>query len=87
MKGHAMFEDNKTQPPIELVDLILEFNPDASMAMITKVISQWGDLFDDRQISVQNAGKTDCTALNVRESGQQTYCPHLPTATSSARQE
>jgi hypothetical protein len=81
-----MFKVDRRQPPIELADLILEFNRDASREMIANVISQWGDLFDDRQTEFQNARKTDCAAANVWNSGQQTYCPHLPTATSSACQ-
>jgi hypothetical protein len=81
-----MFNEDKRQSPIELADLILEYNPGASMEMIANVISQWGDLFDDRQNEFQNARKTDCAAPNVWDSEQQTYCPHLPTASSSARQ-
>jgi hypothetical protein len=81
-----MFKDNKRQSPIELADLILEYNPGASMEMIASVISEWGDLFDDRQNEFQNARKRDCAAPNVWDSGQPTYCPHLPTATSATRQ-
>jgi hypothetical protein len=81
-----MFKVDRRQPPIELADLILEFNRDASREMIANVISQWGDLFDDRQNEFQTERKKDCAAPNGWESGQQTYCPHLPTAPSSARQ-
>jgi hypothetical protein len=78
---------NNRRSPIELADLILEYNPGASREMMAHVISEWGGLFDDRQIAVRNAGKTDCVASNGQGSGQPTYCPHLPTATSATRQE
>ena len=74
-----MFKKNNRLSSIELAELILEYNRDASMEMIAGVVSEWGDLFDDRQMAAQSARKMDCVAPNGRESGQQTYCPHLPT--------
>jgi hypothetical protein len=35
----------------ELVDLILKHDPSASMKVISDIISEWGDLFDDRRFS------------------------------------
>jgi hypothetical protein len=35
--------------PLELEDLILKHDPDASAEQISAVISEWGNLFDDQK--------------------------------------
>jgi hypothetical protein len=35
--------------PIELSDLILKHDPDATSQQIAEVISEWGNLFDDQK--------------------------------------
>jgi hypothetical protein len=36
---------------LELVDVILKHKPGASVEMISEVISEWGDLFDDQKFT------------------------------------
>jgi hypothetical protein len=87
MKGYAMSKDNKRKSPLELADLILEYNPGASMEMISNVISEWGGLFDDRRTGAQDAGKSEFTRHSNQGSGEATYCPHLPTPRTLGRQQ
>jgi hypothetical protein len=49
MKGHAMSKLGKKKSPLEIADLMLLHNPGASMETIANVISEWGDLSDDRR--------------------------------------
>jgi hypothetical protein len=37
----------------ELADVILKHQPDASVEMISEVISEWGDLFDDHKFAAR----------------------------------
>lgn len=85
MKGHTVFIHRKKKSPLELADLILQHNPDASMEMIANVISDWGGLFDDRRMGSGGGSKEDCAAAIVPESEGQTYCPHVPTKRISSR--
>jgi poly(3-hydroxybutyrate) depolymerase len=50
--------------PLELADLVLEFNPGASMAQIADVISEWGDLFDDHKFAVHQPTEVGRAAPN-----------------------
>ena len=40
---------SKKNSPQDLVGLILQANPGASLEMIADIISEWGDEFDDRK--------------------------------------
>jgi hypothetical protein len=44
-----MSEVSKKKSPLEVADLMLLHNPDASMETIAHVISEWGDLSDDHR--------------------------------------
>jgi hypothetical protein len=39
----------------EIVDLILKHDPNVSMQKIADIISEWGDLFDDRRWGAQHS--------------------------------
>jgi hypothetical protein len=47
-------QSNKKKPH-ELADLILENDPGASLDQIAEVISEWGDLFDDRKFDARGS--------------------------------
>lgn len=57
-----MYTLRRKKSPLELAELILKHNPDASMAMIADVISEWGDIFDDRQLEAQESVDFEDTA-------------------------
>jgi hypothetical protein len=44
-----MIKMTRQENPLELVDVILKHKPGASVEMISEVISEWGDLFDDQK--------------------------------------
>jgi hypothetical protein len=41
----------RKENPLELADVILKHKPGASVEMISEVISEWGDLFDDQKFA------------------------------------
>jgi hypothetical protein len=41
--------------PLELADLILKHDPDASAEQIATVISEWGNLFDDQKFQTNES--------------------------------
>jgi hypothetical protein len=56
--------------PLEIADLILLHNAGASMEMIANVISEWGDLSDDRRFDSQESIDIETAAPNgQRQSG------------------
>jgi hypothetical protein len=49
----------------ELVDLILKHDPNASVKVITDIISEWGDLFDDHRFGdMQSARDRKAEPIN-----------------------
>jgi hypothetical protein len=52
----------RKKSPLELAELILKHSPGASMAMIAEVISEWGDVFDDRRMGAQESIDFDSAA-------------------------
>jgi hypothetical protein len=49
LKGHAVSNIRQKKSPLEIADLILLHKAGASMEMIANVISEWGDLSDDKK--------------------------------------
>jgi hypothetical protein len=45
----------RKKSPLELAELILKHNPSASIAMMTELISEWGDVFYDRRFGAQES--------------------------------
>jgi hypothetical protein len=50
-----MYKLGKKKSPLELADLILQHNPGASIDMIADIISEWGDLLDDRRFGAHTS--------------------------------
>lgn len=48
--------------PLELADVILKHKPDASVEMISEVLSEWGDLFDDQKFAAAEANNAESAA-------------------------
>jgi hypothetical protein len=53
MKGDVMSIESKKKSPLELANLVLKHKPGASIGMTAKVISEWGDLFDDHRFGIK----------------------------------
>jgi hypothetical protein len=64
MKGHAMSKVSKRKSPLEIADLMLLQNPDASMETIKNVISEWGDLSNDHQFGHRESVEIEAAAPN-----------------------
>jgi hypothetical protein len=56
--------------PHELAELIVKHDPNATLEMIANVISDWGDLSDDRRFDSQQSIDIETAAPNGhRQSG------------------
>jgi hypothetical protein len=70
LKGHAMSNVRQKKSPLEIADLLLLHNAGASMEMIANVISEWGDLSDDKKFDGQVSIDIETAAPNgQRQSG------------------
>jgi hypothetical protein len=59
-----MHKISKKEGPLQLADLILKSNPDASIEMMTDIISDWGDLFDDQRFAASGPNDIQGAASN-----------------------
>jgi hypothetical protein len=50
-----MIKMSRKENSLELVDVILKHKPGASVEMISEVISEWGDLFDDQKFTASES--------------------------------
>jgi hypothetical protein len=48
--GLAMSKVCRKKSPHGLVELILKHDPNASMEVISNVINEWGDIFDEQRL-------------------------------------
>jgi hypothetical protein len=63
-----MIKMSRKGNPLELVDVILKHKPGASVAMISEVVSEWGDLFDDQKATTQKSIDVESAAPNGGQS-------------------
>jgi hypothetical protein len=71
VKDHAMSSVRRKKGPHELAELILKLDPNASLEMIANVISDWGDLSDDRRFDAQESIDIETATPNgQRQSGK-----------------
>jgi hypothetical protein len=45
----------KKKAPLELANIVLKHDPDASAEQIATVISEWGNLFDDQKFQTNES--------------------------------
>jgi hypothetical protein len=70
LKDHIMPKTNGKKSPHELVDLLRKHNPHASIETIADIISDWGDLSDDRRFDAQESIDIETATPNgQRQSG------------------
>jgi len=63
-----MIKMTKRESQQELVDVILKHKPGASVEMISEVISEWGDLFDDRKFAAHEVVLMEAAAPKAKKS-------------------
>jgi hypothetical protein len=59
-----MSKVSKKKSPLEIADLMLLQNPDASMETIKNVISEWGDLSNDHRFVDRESVDIEAAAPN-----------------------